>query len=525
MMKKKLIKILLIEDNPSDAVRVQTFLGQIDGRAFDVQLADSVSSGLRHISTTDFHIVFWGLNLGDRIILDTYLTFRNQVPYLPVIVLSDREDQEQAKMALSEAAQDYLRNGTLDSEHLMWGICCSLERKKVESVLRETNENLEKKVTQRTGKLKETVEKLETEIREREKAEIKLKAIQDRLEEQVAERTQEFQETIDELNVQLEERQMMSEALHESEEQFRSLVANLPGAVYRCRIDEKWTLEFISEKIEEITGYPPSFFIRNRVRSYRSITHPDDREKVDRAILEGLDPMKSIYVEYRIIDAQGNIRWFVEKGQAIFSQDGQPLWLDGAIFDDSERKFAEDALQEANKELQRLAIMDGLTQIPNRRRFDEHLKNEWIRMKRDQKQLSLIMCDIDFFKLYNDQYGHQEGDVCLQKVARTINQVAKRPADLAARYGGEEFVLVLPDTDLAGAIHIAHEVRNRIAALKILHGHSTADKHVTVSLGVASTTPLQDMVAEDLVKEADKALYQAKEQGRNCIFPEKSEVK
>jgi two-component system cell cycle response regulator len=514
-MKTKLIRILLIDDNPSDAMMLQNLLGKTGNSEYDVRVADSLSSGLNHISTTAFHIVFLDLNLPDSKSIDTYLAFRDQVPDLPVIVLTGIKDQEIAGRALREGAQDYLLKGKIDSDLLKRVICYSLERKKVELALRDANENLSQKVKQRT-------EKLEEEIKERKKAETELKIIQDGLKGKVADRVEELQETIDELNVQLEERQMMSEALHESEEQFRSLVANLPGAVYRCKIDKEWTLEFISEKIEEITGYPPSFFIQNRVRSYRSITHPDDYDKVKKAFQEDLDPMKSIHVEYRIIDANNNIRWFVEKGQAIFSHDGQPLWLDGAIFDDSERKFAEDALQEANKELQRLAIIDGLTQIPNRRRFDEHFENEWNRMKRDQKQLSLILCDIDFFKLYNDHYGHQEGDVCLQAVAQAIHQVAKRPADLAARYGGEEFVIILPDTDISGAFNIAQEVREKIVDLEILHEHSNTAKYVTLSLGVASTTPSQDILPEDLVKEADNALYQAKEYGRNCVFPWRS---
>jgi len=393
-------------------------------------------------------------------------------------------------------------------------------RKKVEMALRDANENLEEKVKQRTEKLNETVAKLEQEINERKKIEQELKATHERLKEKVAEQTNALQETIDQLNIQLEERQLMSEALHESEEQFRSLVANLPGAVYRFRIDREWTLEFISDMIEDITGYPPSFFIQNRVRSYRSIIHPDDLEKVEKEIREGLDPMKSIYVEYRVIDADNNLRWFVEKGQAIFSQTGQPLWLDGAIFDDSERKFAEDALQEANRKLQRLATIDGLTQIPNRRRFDEHLSNEWNRMKRDRKPISLILCDIDFFKLYNDHYGHQEGDGCLQAVAEAIQASAKRPADLAARYGGEEFAMILPDTDITGAIHIAHKACRAISELRIPHALSTVEKHITLSLGVACAIPSQEKAPEDLIREADNALYQAKKKGRNRVYPE-----
>jgi len=416
---------------------------------------------------------------------------------------------------LREGAQDYLQKGQINASLLEKTIRYSVARKKAELDLRDANELLEQKVVERTRELEEAIEKLSREITERKNAEKALQKSQDELENRIEERTGELKGANDQLSLQLEERQMMSEALHESEEQFRSLVANLPGAVYRFRIDDEWTLEFMSEVIEEITGFPPSYFIQNRVRPYRSIIHPDDLEMVEKAVREGLDPMQSIFVEYRIIDADGRIRWFLEKGQAIFSQEGQPLWLDGAIFDDSERKFAEEALQKANEELQRLATTDGLTQISNRRRFDEFLANEWKRALRSKQNLSLILGDIDFFKLYNDNYGHQAGDQCLHTVAQTINSILRRPADLAARYGGEEFTVILPDTDMEGAFHVAERVRNKIQQLEILHEHSTVEKHVTLSLGVASIVPTHEGLPESLLEKADEALYKAKEKGRN----------
>jgi two-component system cell cycle response regulator len=185
---------------------------------------------------------------------------------------------------------------------------------------------------------------------------------------------------------------------------------------------------------------------------------------------------------------------------------------------DSERKFAEEALQKANEALKRLAIIDGLTQISNRRRFDEFLANEWKRALRSKQNLSLILCDIDFFKLYNDNYGHQAGDQCLQAVAQAINSILRRPADLAARYGGEEFVIILPDTDIEGAFHVSERIRSKIQQLEILHEHSTVEKHVTLSLGVASIVPTNVSLPESLLKKADKALYEAKEKGRNQTF-------
>lgn len=175
-------------------------------------------------------------------------------------------------------------------------------------------------------------------------------------------------------------------------------------------------------------------------------------------------------------------------------------------------------LEQANKELQRLAFLDSLTQLANRRRFDTYLSQEWKRMTRDKTPLSLILCDIDFFKAYNDTYGHQAGDHCLQQVARAISLAVKRPADLVARYGGEEFIVVLPNTEGEGALQVANEIQTNLRASEIIHPNSQASQYVTLSFGVASAIPSQDASPEMLIAAADKALYQAKSEGHNRVI-------
>ena len=174
-------------------------------------------------------------------------------------------------------------------------------------------------------------------------------------------------------------------------------------------------------------------------------------------------------------------------------------------------------LEKKNSELQRLSSLDGLTGIANRRRFDEYLEQEWLRAARDGKRVALILMDIDHFKAYNDNYGHQGGDACLKQVARTLNSELKRAADVAARYGGEEFVVVLPDTDLQGAGMIAEKLRHAVEALHIEHANSKTAPHVTISLGVASTLPREGGIPAALIEMADEALYKAKENGRNQV--------
>ena len=176
-------------------------------------------------------------------------------------------------------------------------------------------------------------------------------------------------------------------------------------------------------------------------------------------------------------------------------------------------------LEKANSQLARLAAVDDLTGIPNHRRFTAFLEQEWLRCQRGRQPLSLLLCDIDDFKAYNDTHGHQAGDACLTRVAQALAETVQRVTDLAARYGGEEFVVVLPSTDEGGALAVAESIQAAIHALRLEHGASRAAPHVTLSIGCATNRPqpgAKDDVA-GLIADADRALYRAKDQGRNCI--------
>ena len=177
-------------------------------------------------------------------------------------------------------------------------------------------------------------------------------------------------------------------------------------------------------------------------------------------------------------------------------------------------------LDEANRELTRLSAVDGLTGIANRRQFDEFMTREWARGTRHETDLSVLMCDVDFFKQYNDLYGHQAGDECLQAVARALAVRVKRPTDLVARYGGEEFAVILPDTDINGARLLAEAMRGDIERLALAHGNSP-NGVVTLSIGVACHVPNRNGPGSTaLIKAADDALYQAKAAGRNRVEAE-----
>jgi two-component system chemotaxis family response regulator WspR len=171
-------------------------------------------------------------------------------------------------------------------------------------------------------------------------------------------------------------------------------------------------------------------------------------------------------------------------------------------------------LAAANIELQRLAALDALTGIANRRRFDETMLLEWQRGQRERAPLSLLMCDIDFFKHFNDSYGHPAGDLCLKRAAAVLTEHLRRPADLVARYGGEEFAIILPDTDGAGAMTVARACVQTLQQLGIENREAEFGV-VTLSIGVATMVPAKPFTAEDLIAAADQALYAAKRSGRN----------
>jgi len=202
-----------------------------------------------------------------------------------------------------------------------------------------------------------------------------------------------------------------------------------------------------------------------------------------------------------------------ENIQETFLHSIQKVWDRHCLEKEKQQLMAD--LERKNRELERLSFLDGLTEVANRRYFDMVIRQEWRRSIREKKPLSLLMVDIDYFKFFNDTYGHQAGDRCLKQVAGAIDDSLLRPGDFIARYGGEEFVGVLPNSDMAGAIAVARKMHDKIAALALTHEASDASDHVTVSIGIATTLADKKTSLQDLIKLADNALYKAKKNGRN----------
>ncbi|MGK7931636.1 MAG: diguanylate cyclase [Microcystaceae cyanobacterium] len=229
-----------------------------------------------------------------------------------------------------------------------------------------------------------------------------------------------------------------------------------------------------------------------------------------------------LFIEETFTTSDGEKRWIETHKAPLNDENGNTIGVLGMFQDITSRKKTEfllkkakEELETANKKLERLAYFDGLTQIPNRRYFDQTIIKEWKAAKREGNPLSLMMIDIDYFKLYNDNYGHLKGDEILKLVAKTLLSIVQRPADLVARYGGEEFAVILPNTHLKGTQYLADLMLEKVKNLAIPHPCSTISKCLTLSIGInimLSDTPLS---LEQLIHQADLALYLAKEQGRN----------
>jgi diguanylate cyclase (GGDEF)-like protein len=222
-------------------------------------------------------------------------------------------------------------------------------------------------------------------------------------------------------------------------------------------------------------------------------------------------------IECRVRKPSGEYIWVEASLRLVRDQQtGLPTGILNIVRDVSERKRAEQKLQEAYNAVEALAITDALTGLANRRRFDQYLAIEWRRSMRDRQPLSLLMLDVDKFKTYNDTYGHQRGDSCLKQIAEACMDVVSRPGDLVARFGGEEFVVILPNTENQGAILVAEEICEALRNRRLPHSGNLAGI-VTISAGCATLIPKFGRHAPDLIEMADKALYRAKFKGRNQV--------
>ncbi|MGB3404443.1 MAG: diguanylate cyclase [Microcoleaceae cyanobacterium] len=316
------------------------------------------------------------------------------------------------------------------------------------------------------------------------------------------------------LQQEIKRRQHVEDILDKSQELLKGVLNSCPVGIaflkgvrdrrdqigyFRCVLVNPYLAKAFGKTVEQLTNQ----------QILRSTLESVDSTLFDQCIqlMETAEPFQQeIFYQNQWVNGWYNLN-------LIKHQDGFLV----TILDITDRKEWEANLNRTNQNLYQLATLDGLTQVYNRRIFDLSLEQEWQRLRREQQPLSLILVDIDYFKGYNDCYGHLAGDRCLHQVAQTIKQAIKRPADLVARYGGEEFAVILPNTSLQGAEIVAWQIQEMIQSVKIPHTRSEISQWVSVSLGVSCQVPNPFETAESLILAADKALYCAKDQGRNQV--------
>lgn len=269
---------------------------------------------------------------------------------------------------------------------------------------------------------------------------------------------------------------------------------------------------YIGPQIEALLGWSPASWAT--VQDWVDRMHPEDRDATFNFCvsqsLAGVDHE----ADYRALTRDGGYVWIRDVVHVV-RKDGEVEALIGFMFDITTRKKTEEELVRLQHELQELSFKDGLTGVANRRMFDSILEVEWANARRNRQPLSMLLLDIDYFKQYNDLYGHIAGDDCLRQVGETLSGAATRARDFVARYGGEEFVVILPETDAAAARIVAERCRSQIAALAIPHGGSAVAPVVTISLGVGTVVPDHTHEPKGLIAEVDRLLYRAKQEGRD----------
>ena len=318
---------------------------------------------------------------------------------------------------------------------------------------------------------------------------------------------------------EIRERQRVEKALRLSEEKFAKAFRSNPNAITITQLSDGCHID-VNEAFCQVTEYTREDVIGRSAIDLGLWVEPDLRTQLFKHLT-----MYGVIrnYEFQFRTRSGALRTALLSAE-IINIHGQECLL-SLSNDITDRVRAERALQEANEELQRLALLDGLTHVANRRYFNTEIAKVWQDLMSTKDVLSLILCDVDYFKHYNDCYGHLAGDGCLQWVAQAIEKTLREREELEgiytlARYGGEEFAAILPYADARKGLEIAKTIRQAVEDLKIPHARSSLGDYVTLSLGVVTTIPSEEFSPEALISVADLALYEAKERGRNQVVSE-----
>lgn len=324
-----------------------------------------------------------------------------------------------------------------------------------------------------------------------------------------------YEEQIDQQAAQVAQmrgRTELMDQLAESERRFNLVVRGLEVGIFDRWLDapeRRWW----SPRFYELIGYTPEELTPTEDH-LRELLHPDDRERVFDEGNEQLRKGDVMDVDFRLRTGHRGYRWFNSRAHAERDANGRMVRLAGSINDIHDRRIAEEALHNAQAELTRLSYRDPLTDLHNRRYFEEHFQREWERARRNRQPLALVLIDLDHFKAYNDQYGHPTGDAALVKIGELLSRCVNRATDIVARLGGEEFGIVLPGATALGAEEVARRILTQLVASEIPHA-GAPHRIMTLSAGVAAIEGPEGPGPAELFEQADQALYEAKRRGRN----------
>ena len=518
------LKILLIEDEIAYADWIEAILDGYDLPAVEIKHAKRLQEALVYLSQNNYDAILLDLSLPDSQGMSSILQVRQKNPNIPIIVLTLLNDQNLALEAVRQGVQDYLIKGNFKGDLLIRSIRYAIERKRTEVTLRQQ------------ASMKKMLDRIRQSLDLQEILDSTVVAVSQYLN---VDRVIIYRRETGKLGKVIAESNTQKEDRFSQELDFLQLHSTLAGSKQLEAIEDTNKIEFqeqYSFSVSQIRAVLTLAIKRNSVvndslDTYSVLSHQIEANFLPSSFANTDDSSFNFNFD-RHHNSQNNShsklnsdrKWGVlvaynyhnpRKWQPEELEFLQQLTTQVTIAIQQSELYRQ--LQDANQKLEKLAILDGLTEVANRRYFDYTLSNEWQRLAREQKPLSLLLCDIDYFKLYNDTYGHPAGDRCLQAVAKILKASIKRPADLVARYGGEEFAVILPDTDAEGAVFVANNIRQNLTALQLTHEKSKVKPYVTLSIGLATDIPKSREESSTLIDRADRFLYQAKQRGRDCI--------
>ncbi|MEL6494622.1 MAG: diguanylate cyclase [Cyanobacteria bacterium J06623_7] len=500
-MSRQIIKVLLVEANLVNARKIAQLLQNCQ-TIIKLQQIANIEAALALIERERCDLIMLSSSLsGDPRLSENEILGRH-LPQLPIIVLGTIDDLDLAVRSIASGAQDYLVAEKLETPTLIRSIYLAIERQRqvfetgLQALMNEMLEQIRQSIEPET--ILTTTARVVREFL--------------RCEEVLIYGCEEEQFAVS-LATTPENHSESSELLTKSIARFiegtnyGDITSLLSALTTTCAVTD--------------TDFCPAFLQINSQLIRSCLLLPIRKRKVSTAI-ERESSLSSITSSDTRVDREG---WW---GVLIaYNTQATRVWQDWEIgflqgllaqmmvaIQQSQICFR---LQTDNQKLQQLAIKDGLTGIANRRYFDLVLTKEYQRLAREQLPLSLILCDVDYFKAYNDTYGHQEGDRCLQIIARILQDCSRRPADLVARYGGEEFALILPNTNAPGALFLAHRIVRQLTKKGIPHLKSQVSPIVTLSLGLTTRIPHPQQQSSTMIEVADSLLYRAKKAGRNQL--------